>query len=573
MAKKSVIAGEYIIEIADNGHVDVLRIHRNAMATMEEIAQRKAFPIKKSWNTRALGASLVKEFGDGKTAQFDGITLTRLDDGSIEVQEHFKSTIGVLRQIADKVGCRYEEGWNTQRLGSKLTDYLDEHKDKVDKLLTTPNKKRQGEAREGSPSPAELIVYDLPIFMREVVEEHKPLFVIEFLDSIPEDNAEGIKELIQDNRFGIMLIEVSPDEGSDKVKVLNLYVGAMQDNFAQAKAFAQATRESAADRYEDKTFFYRCTTLIEQYNWPGQQAYDMSSALKWVLGGFYYLEGREKECSLETGVRFLLREKPSHRHYAVSWVSRMTLPSGEELVRPWDIYVDNRNMHKRATIKVKEAKQLIEYVCYVMGQGETTQGQRSKFAVSKRASSFLTFDAPLLITEFSDPIMEDNAEGIKELMQDKSFGVLVVGAKRIGADFNIHLDWGLEVYVGSMRDNIAKAQELVATTRANNLDRYKEKNFYYSYTTKIEQYDWHNREESDLAAVLGYFVRGSFGCGSGYWHFDWEAKCAVKVATSIEGYQLKTVKRTLGGCETYLYLDCTPAETEELIVAIRAGVK
>ncbi|MCF0210931.1 MAG: hypothetical protein HUK18_06460 [Bacteroidales bacterium] len=30
MAKKSTIAGEYIIEIADNGHVDVLRIVRNA---------------------------------------------------------------------------------------------------------------------------------------------------------------------------------------------------------------------------------------------------------------------------------------------------------------------------------------------------------------------------------------------------------------------------------------------------------------------------------------------------------------------------------------------------------------
>lgn len=350
MAKKSVIAGEYIIEIADNGHVDVLRIHRNAKATMEEIAERKAFPVKKSWNTRALGANLVKEFGDGKTAQFDGITLTRLDDGSIEVQEHFKSTIEVLRQIADKVGCRYEEGWNTQRLGSKLTDYLEEHKDKVDKLLTTPNKKRQG---------------------------------------------------------------------------------------------------------------------------------------------------------------------------------------------------------------------------------ETTQGQRSKFAISKRVSSFLTLDAPLLITEFSDPITEDNAEGIKELMQDKSFGALVVGARRMGADFNISLDWGLEVYVGSMQDNIAKAQELVATTRANNPAKYEGKSFYFSYTTKIEQYGWLSQEESDLATVLAYYVRGSFGCGSGsgFWPFDWNAKGAVKVAASIEGYRLSTEKKTWGGCETHLYLDSTPAETEELIAAIRAGVK
>lgn len=349
MAKKSVIAGEYIIEIADNGHVDVLRIHRNAKATMEEIAERKAFPVKKSWNTRALGANLVKEFGDGKTAQFDGITLTRLDDGSIEVQEHFKSTIEVLRQIADKVGCRYEEGWNTQRLGSKLTDYLEEHKDKVDKFLTTPNKKRQG---------------------------------------------------------------------------------------------------------------------------------------------------------------------------------------------------------------------------------ETTQGQHSKFAVSKRASSFLTFDAPLLITEFSDPITEDNAEGIKELMQDKSFGVLVVREKRIEASLNNILYHSiLQGYVGTMQDNIAKAQEFVATSRANDPDRYKEKNFYFSYTTKIEQYDWLNLEQDYLVKVLGYFFqRHSYPII--YWPFDGEAvKSAVKLAASIEGYRLLAEKRTWRGVETDLYLDCTPAETEELIVAIRAGVK
>lgn len=37
MAKKSVIAGEYIIEIADNGHVDVMRVFRNAMATLKGI--------------------------------------------------------------------------------------------------------------------------------------------------------------------------------------------------------------------------------------------------------------------------------------------------------------------------------------------------------------------------------------------------------------------------------------------------------------------------------------------------------------------------------------------------------
>ena len=70
MAKKSVIAGEYIIEIADNGRVDVLRIPTNLYQTMRCLAKEKGFPVDEKWNTQDLGNKLVTEFGDGTTARF-----------------------------------------------------------------------------------------------------------------------------------------------------------------------------------------------------------------------------------------------------------------------------------------------------------------------------------------------------------------------------------------------------------------------------------------------------------------------------------------------------------------------
>lgn len=148
MAKKSLIAGEYIIEIADNGHVDVVRVYRNAMVIMEEIAKSKSFPVNEKWNTQDLGRHLVKEFGDGKTAQFDDITINKFPDGKIEIYQECKNVIGALRTIAEQLDFPYEETWNTQTFGSKLSDYLIEHKEEADKILQTKNARRKKENAE-----------------------------------------------------------------------------------------------------------------------------------------------------------------------------------------------------------------------------------------------------------------------------------------------------------------------------------------------------------------------------------------------------------------------------------------
>ncbi len=135
MAKKSIIAGEYIIEVADNGHVDVMRIPSNAKGALREIAAEKNFPYEASWTTREFGRRLLKEYGDGETAQFGDITITKLESGTIEVCQTCENVKGALRTISEKIGFAYEDKWNTQFFGSKLADYLFEHKDEVEKLL------------------------------------------------------------------------------------------------------------------------------------------------------------------------------------------------------------------------------------------------------------------------------------------------------------------------------------------------------------------------------------------------------------------------------------------------------
>ena len=146
MAKKSVIAGEYTIEIADDGHVDVVRKTSNAYATMYAIAEKKRFPVDPEWNTQDIGRKLVTEFGDGKTAQFGDVTINRLPDQRIKISQEFMIVIEELRMISERMSFSYDKAWDTQTLASKLIDYLTEHKEEADKILITPRNSRKSDA-------------------------------------------------------------------------------------------------------------------------------------------------------------------------------------------------------------------------------------------------------------------------------------------------------------------------------------------------------------------------------------------------------------------------------------------
>mgnify|MGYP004511280197 CR=1 FL=1 len=150
MAKKSVIAGEYVIEIADNGHVDVLRVPRNGMAVMREVAESRNFPVDPKWNNHHLGAKLIKEFGDGTLAEFGDIVMIKQPNGAIEISQRFSkgNVKASLREIASKIGFEYNPEWNVQMFGRKLVDYLIEHKEEADKILKTPNLEKETKCSE-----------------------------------------------------------------------------------------------------------------------------------------------------------------------------------------------------------------------------------------------------------------------------------------------------------------------------------------------------------------------------------------------------------------------------------------
>lgn len=144
MAKKrSIIAGEYVISIADNGHVDVDRIPRNVKAALREIAASKDYQYDVSWDQRQFANKLLKEFGDGKTLVSNGYTVSKREDGGIDVLQSFGAgkVKACLHDIAKKVGYVFDDKWNTQHMGRNLVDYLMEHKEEADKILQTPNGK------------------------------------------------------------------------------------------------------------------------------------------------------------------------------------------------------------------------------------------------------------------------------------------------------------------------------------------------------------------------------------------------------------------------------------------------
>jgi len=190
MARKSVIAGEYIIEIADNGSVEVMRVPSNLYQTMLGIAKEKDFPVDEKWNTQDLGRRLVKEFGDGKEAHFGDVVVKRLPTQQIEIYEEcgHGNVKKELRAISKEMGFSYDESWNTQTFGSKLVDYLLEHKEKADKVLQTKRGSRTSDAAVAEASSSVIKV---------TVDRKKEKTIDLSVIATGEVTIEGVKEPMQ----------------------------------------------------------------------------------------------------------------------------------------------------------------------------------------------------------------------------------------------------------------------------------------------------------------------------------------------------------------------------------------
>ena len=59
MAKKSVVAGEYILSVLESGSVEVHRVYDNVKGALREVAENEGFEYDPNWNTRQFGPKLI----------------------------------------------------------------------------------------------------------------------------------------------------------------------------------------------------------------------------------------------------------------------------------------------------------------------------------------------------------------------------------------------------------------------------------------------------------------------------------------------------------------------------------
>lgn len=124
MAKKSAISGEYIITQEDNGTIRICQIFDNVKGSLREAAKAIGFEYDPNWTTQQFGSKLVKEYGDGSSAEVGEYTVVKRDSGSIESYRVHGNTIAALRRIAKEIGMSADPKWNTRTFGSVLIDFV-----------------------------------------------------------------------------------------------------------------------------------------------------------------------------------------------------------------------------------------------------------------------------------------------------------------------------------------------------------------------------------------------------------------------------------------------------------------
>lgn len=126
--KKSAIYSEYIIQVKENGGIEVFRIFDNVKSSLREAAEKSGFNYDPSWTTRQFGHKLVSEFGENKMATIGEYVIIEKTDGGIETYRTYDNTKGALREISEKSGFEFDPEWTTRQFGSKLIDYINKNK-------------------------------------------------------------------------------------------------------------------------------------------------------------------------------------------------------------------------------------------------------------------------------------------------------------------------------------------------------------------------------------------------------------------------------------------------------------
>lgn len=64
--KKSAIVGEYIVNVKDDGGIEVYRIYDNVKGALREIAEKEGFEFDPNWNTRQFGSKIIDFINEKK---------------------------------------------------------------------------------------------------------------------------------------------------------------------------------------------------------------------------------------------------------------------------------------------------------------------------------------------------------------------------------------------------------------------------------------------------------------------------------------------------------------------------
>lgn len=123
----------------------------NAKGLMRLISQQTGFQYDDEWNTQTLGSKLIDFINNPsdtitakKTAVFKDeetnakITLIQNEDNSINFE--VDNAKGLMRLISRKISFQYDINWNTQTLGAKLIDFINNPTEQAVEGSLTTNK-------------------------------------------------------------------------------------------------------------------------------------------------------------------------------------------------------------------------------------------------------------------------------------------------------------------------------------------------------------------------------------------------------------------------------------------------
>ena len=194
MAKNLFIVGEYTIEIAESGHVDVKREPRNSYRIIREIIKEKGLPIDENWTELDFARYLINKFGDGTTARFGDITINRLPDQRIEIYQTFENVEEVLREIAEKMNFLYNKEWNLYTFASELINFLTQHMAEAEKILITPRGgSKRSAAATNAAFPSSVIKF--------TVDQEIGSTILLRIEAKGEVTIEGVEEPFQKNEI------------------------------------------------------------------------------------------------------------------------------------------------------------------------------------------------------------------------------------------------------------------------------------------------------------------------------------------------------------------------------------